>query len=66
MIKIYDLFHIFAPNIDCLDEVVLMSTHNLCFGAEIRKIMTRRMAEQTHSSIFLLKRRAPFLPADEY
>ena len=24
--------------LECLAEVVLMSTHNLCFGAKIRKI----------------------------
>ena len=36
-----DIFLIFAQNIDCgytLAEAVLMSTHNLCFGAKIRKI----------------------------
>ena len=38
-------FHISVQNIDCgtrlnrLDEAVLTSTHNLCFWAEIRKIM---------------------------
>ena len=44
--KIFDIFDIFAQNIDCgytsepprLAEVVLTSTHNLCFGAKIRKI----------------------------
>ena len=30
-----DVFLIFAQNIDC--KAVLTSTHNLCFGAEIRK-----------------------------
>ena len=30
-------FHISAQNIDC--ETILASTHNLCFLAEIRKIM---------------------------
>ena len=40
-----DIFHIYAQNIDCgtrqnrLAEAVLTSTHKLCFGAEIRKIM---------------------------
>ena len=43
-----DIFHISAQNIDCgytlepprrLGEAVLTSTHNLCFWAEIRKIM---------------------------
>ena len=37
-----DIFLIFAQNIDCgytLEaEAVLTSTHNLCFGAKIRKI----------------------------
>ena len=39
-----DIFLIFAQNIDCgytlehLAEAVLTSTHNLCFGAKIRKI----------------------------
>ena len=41
-----DMFLIFAQNIDCgytlepprLSEAVLTSTHNLCFGAKIRKI----------------------------
>ena len=40
--KNFDIFHSFAQNIDCgyrLDEAVLTSTHNLCFLAEIRKIM---------------------------
>ena len=51
--KIFDIFLIFAQNIDCgytlepprrgkavltLAEAVLTSTHNLCFGAKIRKI----------------------------
>ena len=32
------IFFLFLPqNIDC-DEAVLTSTHNLCFGAKIRKI----------------------------
>ena len=37
-------FFFFAQNIDCgytldrLDGAVLTSTHNLCFGAKIRKI----------------------------
>ena len=33
-------FDIFAQNIDCGTalEAVLMSTHNLCFGAKLRKI----------------------------
>ena len=30
----FDIFLIFAQNIDC----GYMSTHNLCFGAKIRKI----------------------------
>ena len=40
-----DIFHISAQNIDCgyslepPSEAVLASTHNLCFWAEIRKIM---------------------------
>ena len=40
-----DIFHISAQNIDCeyslesLGEAVLTSNHNLCFWAEIRKIM---------------------------
>ena len=35
-----DMFLIFAQNIDCgyTLEPPLTSTHNLCFGAEIRKI----------------------------
>ena len=38
--KIFDIFLIFAQNIDCgyTAEAVLTSTHNLCFGAKIRKI----------------------------
>ena len=39
--KIFNIFLIFAQNIDCgytLErEAVLTSTHNLCFGAKIRK-----------------------------
>ena len=40
-----DIFHISDQNIDCgysldrLAEAVLTSTHNLCFWAEIRKLM---------------------------
>ena len=34
--KIFDIFHIFAQNIEA--EAVLTSIHNLCFGAKIRKI----------------------------
>ena len=34
--KFFDIFLIFAQNIDC--EAVLTSTHNLCFGAKIKKI----------------------------
>ena len=47
--KKFDIFLIFAQNIDCgyklepprrggTAEAVLTSTHNLCFGAKIRKI----------------------------
>ena len=38
--KNFDIFLIFAQNIDCgyTLEAVLTSTHNLCFGAKIRKI----------------------------
>ena len=35
-LKIFDIFLIFAQNIDC--GYSLMSTHNLCFGAKIRII----------------------------
>ena len=38
--KKYDIFHIFAQNIDCayivLNEAVLTSTYNLCFRAKIK------------------------------
>ena len=42
----FDIFLIFAQNIDCgytlepprRGEAVLTSTHNLCFGAKIRKL----------------------------
>ena len=37
----FDIFLIFAQNIDCgytVLEAVLTSTHNLCFEAKIRKI----------------------------
>ena len=37
----FDIFLIFAQNIDCgymLELAVLTSTHNLCFGTKIRKI----------------------------
>ena len=38
--KFLDIFLIFAQNIDCgyTLKAVLRSTHNLCFGAKIRKI----------------------------
>ena len=36
-----NIFLIFAQNIDCgYSEAVLTSTHNLCFGAKIRKKYT--------------------------
>ena len=35
-LKTFDVFLIFAQNIDC-GEAVLTSAHNLCFGAKIRK-----------------------------
>ena len=46
-LKDFDIFLIFAQNIDCGYTLepprrggskLLMSTHNLCFGAKIRKI----------------------------
>ena len=43
--KNFDIFYISAQNIDCgyslepPPEAVLTSTHNLCFWAEIRKVM---------------------------
>ena len=42
LIKSSHIFHISAQNIDCgysLGKTVLTSTHNLCFWAEIRKIL---------------------------
>ena len=36
--KIFDIYLIFAQNIAQNIEAVLTSTHNLCFGAKIRKI----------------------------
>ena len=39
--KIFDIFLIFAQNRDCwcmLGKAILTSTHNLCFGAKIRKV----------------------------
>ena len=51
------IFLIFAQNIDCvymlerpLAEAVLTSTHNLCFGAKIRKI-----GIPLHIQVFLYK-----------
>ena len=43
LLKIFDIFIIFALNIDCGYTLepprrTLTSTHNLCFGANIRKI----------------------------
>ena len=35
-LECFYIFFIFVQNIDC--EAVLMSTHNLCFGAKTRKI----------------------------
>ena len=37
-IETYDIFLIFAQNID--GEAVVMSTHNLCFRTKIRKMHT--------------------------
>ena len=34
-----DIFHISTQNIDYLDEAVRTSTHNLCFWAEIGKLI---------------------------
>ena len=51
-----DIFLIFAQNIDCgtrqnrLAEAVLTSTHNLCFGAKMRKI-----GIPLHTPVFLYK-----------
>ena len=43
-----DIFNIFAQNIHCgytlepprrgLEEAILTSTHNVCFGSEVRKL----------------------------
>ena len=58
-LKIFDIFLIFAQNIDCgytLEpprrggDAVLTSTHNLCFEAKIRKI-----GIPLHSPVFLYK-----------
>ena len=38
-IKNSDVFHISAKNIDCGYSLEPTSTHNLCFCAEIRKII---------------------------
>ena len=57
----FDTLLIFAPNIDCgytlepprpggSSEAVLTSTHNLCFGAKIRKI-----GIPLHTPVFLHK-----------
>ena len=36
--KKFDIFNIFAQNIDCgYEEAVLTSTHNLCFGSKNKK-----------------------------
>ena len=32
------IFLVIAQNIDCGNTLILTSTHNLCFGAKIRKI----------------------------
>ena len=49
--KIFDVFLIFAQNIDCgYSEAVLTSTHNLCSGAKIRKI-----GIPLHTTVFLYK-----------
>ena len=39
-LKKFDSFNMLAQNFvgACLAEAVLMSTHNLCFGSQIRKI----------------------------
>ena len=34
--KTFDIFLIFAQNINCVNEAVLTSTHNLCFEKKIR------------------------------
>ena len=65
-LKDFDIFLIFPQNIDCgytlepprrggsneyrLAEAVLTSTHNLCFGAKIRKIDI-----PLHTPVFLYK-----------
>ena len=49
--KIFDIFFIFAQNIDCgYTEAVLTSTHNLCFRAKIRKI-----GKPLHTPVFYIK-----------
>ena len=48
-----DIFNIFAQNIHCgytLDEAVLTSVHNVCFGSKIRKI-----GISLHTPVFLYK-----------
>ena len=57
--KIFDIFLIFAQTIDCvgtrknrLAEAVQTSTHNLCFGAKIRKI-----GIHMHTPVLLYKNR---------
>ena len=46
--KFLDIFLIFAQNIDC--GYTLTNTHNLCFGAKIRKI-----GIPLHTPFFLYK-----------
>ena len=36
--KSFDIFLIFAQNIDC-GEAVVTSTHNVCFGPKTRKLL---------------------------
>ena len=47
--KMFDIFLIFAQNIDC-GYTLETSTHNLCFGAKIRKI-----GIPLHTSVLLYK-----------
>ena len=47
--KFFDIFLIFAQNIDC-GEAVLTNTHKLCYEAKIRKI-----GIPLHTPFFLYK-----------
>ena len=51
-LKDFDVINSLAQNIDyCSNDAVLMSTHNLCHGLEIRKIVYRGIPQFYYTKV---------------